>query len=398
MTGAPEVLLGLCSTILVNGTEEPLSEDLKTFYENAYKELGGQGETLIGFCDQVTHEWDLEDFPEKGLRFVGVMSLKANLTFNVVESVSKCRSAGIKIILATGEHPITAVAIARSAGIIDSNEDPYVVTGDELRDMSQREIDKVLERDDVVFARITPTQRWIIVEQCQGNFEEKKATVAAIGHHMQDVPSMKTADVGVALGVAGVDVCKVASDAILRDDDFWSLVMGIEEARMYFRNLKTNFAYNIISIVPDLILFALFFRVEDPADLNIVTILYIVLAALLVPIVSMMCSRHHDPNVMKRQPRNIETDTVLTQNLMLVAVIKKIATLFLSGMVAINMPSIILAWIALRICMSAILSFVAIRKISDLFPSLITLKDDMSLFPSIPIDDTNELEDKKKSE
>jgi len=171
-----------------------------------------------------------------------------------------------------------------------------------------------------------------------------------------------------------------------------SLVMGIEEARLYFKNLKTNFAYNIFSIIPEIILFALFFRVENPADLNIVVVLYIVLTTLLVPIISMVCSKSA-ANVMMRQPRNIDTD-FFTQNMMLIAVIKKISTLLLSGIIAIKMPSIILVWIALRIVMSAILSWVAIQKIADDFPSLITIKDDMSWFPSIQCD-TNDVESKK---
>merc|ERR1711962_840153 len=389
VTGAPETILEQCSTILVDGVERPITEEIKTWFEHVYKELGGNyGETLIGFCDIVTKDWDPEIFPHCGLRFVGVMSLKAKIRPYVYESVPKCHSAGIKIIMATGDHPITAEAIARKVGIIDSEASPYIVTGEEFEDMTIYAIEEALNKDNVIFARITHRQRFIIAE----NLRDKKDIVAITGDNMNDAPSLRISDIGAALGKSGTDVCKTAADVILREDDFTSLVMGIEEARLYFDNLKTNFAYNIFSIIPEVILFALFFRVENPDDLNIVVVLYIVLTTLLAPVISMVCSKS-TANVMKRQPRNLETD-FFTQNVMLIAVIKKISTLLLSGIVAIKMPSIILLSIALRIVMSGILSWVAIQKISDDFPSIITLKDDMSRFPSIKCD-TNDVESKK---
>lgn len=138
MKGAPERILERCSTTLVNGKEVPLDEKLKTQFQDTYEELGGIGERVIGLCDKflpkVKFPYDYpfnaedENFPTKDLRFLGMVSMIDPPRPSVPDAVAKCRSAGIKVIMVTGDHPITATAIARAVGIIsEENETPQEV-------------------------------------------------------------------------------------------------------------------------------------------------------------------------------------------------------------------------------------------------------------------------------
>merc|ERR1712127_851505 len=253
MKGAPERIPERCTSIVVDGTERPLTEDWKNAFETAYMELGGLGERVLGFCDMMLpadkypsgypFDPDEENFPLSGLRFVGLMSMIDPPRAAVPDAVLKCRSAGIKVIMVTGDHPITAKAIARSVGIISEGQetvediairkgvdvkdvDPRearaaVVHGGEIKDLSEKALDEILMfHNEIVFARTSPQQKLIIVEGCQ----RMGAIVAVTGDGVNDSPALKKADIGVAMGIAGSDVSKQAADMILLDDNFASIV------------------------------------------------------------------------------------------------------------------------------------------------------------------------------
>merc|ERR1711953_1297349 len=253
MKGAPERIVDRCSTIIVEGRELPMTEEWKNAFETAYMELGGLGERVLGFCDYMLpadkypsgFPFDADDvnFPLEGLRFVGLMSMIDPPRAAVPDAVSKCRSAGIKVIMVTGDHPITASAIARSVGIISEGNETVddiaqrlgkpvsevnpreanaaVVHGGELKDLSEDQLDEILMyHSEIVFARTSPQQKLIIVEGCQ----RMGAIVAVTGDGVNDSPALKKADIGVAMGIAGSDVSKQAADMILLDDNFASIV------------------------------------------------------------------------------------------------------------------------------------------------------------------------------
>ena len=153
MKGAPERILDRCSTILINGEEKKMSEEWKEAFNNAYMELGGLGERVLGFCDfyldaeqypsGFPFDGEEVNFPLEGLRFVGLMSMIDPPRAAVPDAVTKCRSAGIKVIMVTGDHPITAKAIARSVGIISEGsetvQDIAVRRGRDVKDVNPRE-------------------------------------------------------------------------------------------------------------------------------------------------------------------------------------------------------------------------------------------------------------------
>jgi len=347
MKGAPERILDRCSSINVNGQELNLSDEWKSKFNNAYMELGGLGERVLGFCELelsaskfpagFPFNPDEENFPLSGLKFVGLMSMIDPPRAAVPDAVSKCRSAGIKVIMVTGDHPITAKAIARSVGIISDESrtvedlaeeqgksiqeinprdaNAAVVHGGELKDMTQEILDQILMyHNEIVFARTSPQQKLIIVEGCQ----RMGAIVAVTGDGVNDSPALKKADIGVAMGIAGSDVSKQAADMILLDDNFASIVTGVEEGRLIFDNLKKSIAYTLTSNIPEISPFLLFIIADVPLPLGTVTILCIDLGTDMVPAIS-MAYEGPESDIMKRQPRNPFTDKLVNERLISMA-------------------------------------------------------------------------------
>ena len=343
MKGAPERILARCSTIVINGEEKEMTQDWKDAFNSAYMELGGLGERVLGFCDFMLDEseyptgypFDPDDanFPLDNLRFVGLMSMIDPPRAAVPDAVAKCRSAGIKVIMVTGDHPITAKAIAKSVGIISEGNETVddianrlnipveevnpreahaaVVHGGELKELSEEVLDDILlYHNEIVFARTSPQQKLIIVEGCQ----RMGAIVAVTGDGVNDSPALKKADIGVAMGIAGSDVSKQAADMILLDDNFASIVTGVEEGRLIFDNLKKSIAYTLTSNIPEISPFLLFILADIPLPLGTVTILCIDLGTDMVPAIS-MAYEEAESDIMKRMPRNPFTDKLVNERL-----------------------------------------------------------------------------------
>uniref|UniRef100_A0A8C7FLD1 Sodium/potassium-transporting ATPase subunit alpha n=1 Tax=Oncorhynchus kisutch TaxID=8019 RepID=A0A8C7FLD1_ONCKI len=346
MKGAPERILDRCSTILIQGKEQPLDDELKEAFQKAYEELGGLGERVLGFChfqlpdDQFAEgfQFDCEEvnFPTENLCFVGLMSMIDPPRAAVPDAVGKCRSAGIKVIMVTGDHPITAKAIAKGVGIISEGNETVediaarlkipvsevnprdakacVVHGGELKDLSAEQLDDILaHHTEIVFARTSPQQKLIIVEGCQ----RQGAIVAVTGDGVNDSPALKKADIGVAMGISGSDVSKQAADMILLDDNFASIVTGVEEGRLIFDNLKKSIAYTLTSNIPEISPFLLFIIANIPLPLGTVTILCIDLGTDMVAI--SLAYEEAENDIMKRQPRNPKTDKLVNERLISIA-------------------------------------------------------------------------------
>merc|ERR1712172_408843 len=347
MKGAPERILQRCTSIVIDGTERVMTQEWKDAFESAYMELGGLGERVLGFCDFMLPEDkyprgypfdpDEENFPLSGLRFTGLMSMIDPPRAAVPDAVNKCRSAGIKVIMVTGDHPITAAAIAKSVGIISEGNETVedianrlnipveevnpreahaaVVHGGELKDLGSEQLDDILlYHNEIVFARTSPTQKLQIVEGCQ----RMGAIVAVTGDGVNDSPALKKADIGVAMGIAGSDVSKQAADMILLDDNFASIVTGVEEGRLIFDNLKKSIAYTLTSNIPEISPFLVFILADVPLPLGTVTILCIDLGTDMVPAISMAYEKA-ESNIMKRPPRNPFTDKLVNERLISMA-------------------------------------------------------------------------------
>nr|AFU25689.1 Na+,K+ ATPase alpha-subunit 1A [Oncopeltus fasciatus]CAH1755606.1 Na,K-ATPase alpha 1A [Oncopeltus fasciatus] len=343
MKGAPERILERCSTIFIGGEEKLLDEELRDAFNDAYLELGGLGERVLGFCDfmlppdkfPVGFNFNSEEpnFPLTGMRFVGLISMIDPPRAAVPDAVAKCRSAGIKVIMVTGDHPITAKAIAKSVGIISEgnetvediahrlnipisevnprNAKAAVVHGTELKDITPEQLDEILRyHTEIVFARTSPQQKLIIVEGCQ----RMGAIVAVTGDGVNDSPALKKADIGIAMGISGSDVSKQAADMILLDDNFASIVTGVEEGRLIFDNLKKSIAYTLSSNIPEISPFLANVVLNIPLPLGAVTILCIDLGTDMVPAIS-LAYEEAESDIMKRQPRNPFSDKLVNERL-----------------------------------------------------------------------------------
>nr|ACB20770.2 ouabain-insensitive sodium-ATPase alpha-subunit [Cavia porcellus] len=343
MKGAPERILDRCSSILLHGKEQPLDEELKDAFQNAYLELGGLGERVLGFChlllpdeqfpEGFQFDTDEVNFPLDNLCFVGLISMIDPPRAAVPDAVGKCRSAGIKVIMVTGDHPITAKAIAKGVGIISEGNETVediaarlnipvsqvnprdakacVFYGSDLKDMTSEQVDDILKRHtEIVFARTSRQQKFIIVEGCHS----QGAMEAVTGDGVNDSAIFKKADIGVGRGIAGFDEFKQAADMIILDNNFPSIVTGLEEGRLFLENLKNSFAYTLISNMPEFTPLLFFSSANIPRRLGTFTILCIDLGTDILPAIS-LAYEQAESDIMKRQPKNPKTDKLVNERL-----------------------------------------------------------------------------------
>uniref|UniRef100_H0WNI0 Sodium/potassium-transporting ATPase subunit alpha n=1 Tax=Otolemur garnettii TaxID=30611 RepID=H0WNI0_OTOGA len=331
-----------CSTVMIHGEEQPLDKSTAKAFHMAYMELGGLGERVLGFChlylpadkfpENYSFDIDTMNFPTSNLCFVGLLSMIDPPRSTVPDAVTKCRSAGIKVIMVTGDHPITAKAIAKSVGIISANSETVedianrlnvaveqvnkrpprdakaaVVTGQELKDMSPEQLDEILSNyPEIVFARTSPQQKLIIVEGCQ----RQDAVVAVTGDGVNDSPALKKADIGIAMGIAGSDAAKNAADMVLLDDNFASIVTGVEEGRLIFDNLKKTIAYTLTKNIAELCPFLIYIIVGLPLPIGTITILFIDLGTDIIPSIALAYEKA-ESDIMNRKPRHKKRDRLV---------------------------------------------------------------------------------------
>ncbi|XP_071772883.1 potassium-transporting ATPase alpha chain 1 [Centroberyx gerrardi] len=343
MKGAPERILERCSTILIKGQELPLDEQWKEAFQTAYMDLGGLGERVLGFCHIYLNEKEFPrgysfdsdemNFTTSGLCFAGLISMIDPPRATVPDAVMKCRTAGIRVVMVTGDHPITARAIAANVGIITEGSETVediatrkripveqvnkrdaracVINGGQLKDMTSDELDDALRNHpEMVFARTSPQQKLIIVESCQ----RLGSIVAVTGDGVNDSPALKKADIGIAMGIAGSDAAKNAADMILLDDNFASIVTGVEQGRLIFDNLKKSIAYTLTKNIPELTPYLIYITVSVPLPLGCITILFIELATDIFPSVSLAYEKA-ESDIMHLKPRNPRRDRLVNEAL-----------------------------------------------------------------------------------
>jgi sodium/potassium-transporting ATPase subunit alpha len=264
---------------------------------------------------------------------------------SVPAAVLSCQQAGIRVVMVTGDHPTTAAAIAKMVNIISHDykvvgpkkvvedvdplsgesqsrvADPLadkkearaiVIPGSQFdADTSDAKWQYIFSHDEIVFARTSPQQKLQIVQRFQTMESE---IVAVTGDGVNDAPALKKADIGVAMGIAGTEVSKTAADMILMDDNFASIVNGVEEGRLIFDNLKKSIAYTLSSNIPEIAPFLIFITVQTPLPLSTVLILCIDLGTDMVPAIS-MAWENSEADIMRRPARDSKVDRLVTRKL-----------------------------------------------------------------------------------
>jgi calcium-translocating P-type ATPase len=293
--GAPETVLAACDFVQFDAGVAPLDPVAKTRLLAAQQQMAEAGLRVLAFA----HCAVADGLPneERGMILSGLIGLEDPPRVEVPDAIARCASAGIRIIMVTGDHPHTALAIARQIGLV-KGEQPSVITGDQLRSISPAHLQLALDAKEIVFARVAAEQKMLIVQALR----KKGEIVAVTGDGVNDAPALKTADIGIAMGISGTDVAKEAADLILLDDNFASIVAAIEEGRAVFDNIRKFLTYILSSNIPELVPYLAFVLFRIPLPLTIIQILAVDLGTDMLPALALGAEKP-DPAVMQRPPR-----------------------------------------------------------------------------------------------
>jgi calcium-translocating P-type ATPase len=302
--GAPEQLLPNCSTILwANGQERPLGRDELQAVRHGIEAYAANGLRVLGVADRMLEDGappprHRED-AERDLCFLGLVAMLDPPRREVSDAVARCHEAGIRIIVITGDHPITGAAIAREVGIGDASSP--VLTGAQLEGMSDSELDRLLrEGKEMVFARASPEAKLRIAEALRAEGE----VVAMTGDGVNDAPALRRADIGVAMGRSGTDVAREASTMVLTDDNFATIVTAVEGGRRVYDNIRKFIFYIFAHATPEVAPFIVFALSGGtiPLPLPVLQLLAFDVGTETLPALA-LGREPAEPGLMKRPPR-----------------------------------------------------------------------------------------------
>ncbi|OGR06010.1 MAG: ATPase [Deltaproteobacteria bacterium RIFOXYD12_FULL_50_9] len=285
--GALEVLLPKCTAYLASdNSRQPLTDAVRELTNNQALLLENQAYRVLAVARG-------EKDQEEELLFLGLVAIMDLPRTEVAAAVTTCKQAGIRIMMITGDNPRTAAAIAKTIGLTYDR----LLTGPELEQMSDGELEQILGDKDVLFARMASSQKLRIATALQNNGE----VVAMTGDGVNDAPALKKADIGIAMGLSGTEVAKEAADLVLLDDNFSSIVTAIEEGRTVYFNIKKFVTYVLASNVPEVVPYVLQFFLRIPLPLTVIQILSIDLGSDMLPGVALGCEKP-EKNIMLRPP------------------------------------------------------------------------------------------------
>jgi sodium/potassium-transporting ATPase subunit alpha len=295
--GALQTVLPLCSQVAVGDGIVPINAETRERFLAVQNEMADHGLRVLAFAwcplDVVHDGHGLE----RDMILLGLAGMEDPPRPEVPEAIRKCREAGIKVVMVTGDHPHTALAIGRQIGQVQTAT-PVVITGDRLRQLSAAQLQLALDAPDIIFARVAADQKLHIVRALQ----KKMHVVAVTGDGVNDAPALKTADIGIAMGISGTDVAKETADMILLDDNFASIVAAIEEGRGIYDNIRKFLTYILTSNIPEIVPYLAFALLRIPLPLTVIQILAVDLGTDMLPALGLGADKP-EPGVMKRPPR-----------------------------------------------------------------------------------------------
>ncbi|MBK8989663.1 MAG: cation-translocating P-type ATPase [Chloroflexi bacterium] len=294
--GAPEVILADCDFVLTENGVAPLDSAAREDILAQAQTLAGEALRVLGIASKsnVTLET-----AEQGMTFLGLAGMIDPPRAEAKAAIALCAEAGIRPVMITGDHPLTAQAVARELGLL--HKGGRVVTGAELEEMSDEELGRDVE-DISVYARVSPSHKLRVVTAWQS----RGHIVAMTGDGVNDAPALKKADIGIAMGITGTDVTKEAAAMTLTDDNFASIVAAVEEGRGVFGNIKKYLMYLLSSNIGEIGLMAGSVLLGLPLPLTAVQILYVNLATDGLPALALAVDPP-ETDLMKRQPRDPRT-------------------------------------------------------------------------------------------
>jgi len=326
--GAPEVVIERCSSSHGLRGIEKFSEEQRKKLHEANVEMANDALRVLGVAYKQLHKNEVldENSLERELVFLGLVGMIDPPREEAVEAVEACKRVKIKPVMITGDHKLTAIAIAREIGIY--GEGDMALTGGELEKMSDPDLEKIVERV-TVYARVSPEHKLKIVRA----WKSRGHVVAMTGDGVNDAPALKHADIGVAMGITGTEVSKEASSMVLTDDNFATIVNAIEMGRWIYDNIKKYLTYLLQANLVEIVILSGIVLAGYPLPLLPAAILYINLATDGFPAIALGIGPP-DPDIMKRPPRNPK-ETIFTKDV----------KLFLFRAVLIETPLILWAYL-----------------------------------------------------
>jgi calcium-translocating P-type ATPase len=295
--GAPEAVLPLCRRINIRGETLALEDNLRAQVTKEQVAMAARGLRVLALATRKVPAGCKGEALEQELTFEGLVALADPPRAEVPEAVRRCRVAGIKIIMVTGDHPETAAAIAREIGLLNSDQ-PEIITGENIRRLSDAALQLALDAPDVAFARVTAEDKLRIVKA----LIRKGHVVAVTGDGVNDAPALKAAHIGIAMGIAGTDVAKQSADVVLLDDNFASIVNGIEEGRAVFANIRRFLTYVLVHNVAQLVPYLAFVLFRIPLPLTPIQALCVDMGTDSLTALGLGSQRGH-PQAMRLPPR-----------------------------------------------------------------------------------------------
>jgi P-type Ca2+ transporter type 2C len=297
--GAPREVLSLCTHILTGDGVMPFTPELAARVGEENDRYARDGLRVLAVASrEITsprEEWSAETV-ERDLTLLGLMAMMDPPRPQVADAVRQAHSAGIRLVMVTGDYGLTAESIARKIGMIET-ERPRIVTGAELEQLSDADLRFALQRGEILFARVAPEQKMRIV----GAFKDLGETVAVTGDGVNDAPALKRADIGVAMGITGTDVAKEAAELVLTDDNFATIIAAVEQGRAVYDNIKKFLSYFISANAAELVPFVAMVMFGIPLPLTVLQLLAIDLGAEQLPALALGTERP-EPGVMDRSP------------------------------------------------------------------------------------------------
>jgi Ca2+-transporting ATPase len=294
--GAPNVVLDKCDKYLVNSSIEDLNEDAKEEFANINHKMGREGLRVLGVAYKKKEKEDISDDIEDNLIFLGFAGIMDPPRSDVKESIATAKKAGVRTIMITGDQSDTAYAIGKMVGIGDDTQKP--ITGSQLKKFNLNELEEKI-RNNSIFARVSPKDKLDIIDALNGNNE----VTAMTGDGVNDAPALKKADIGVSMGQRGTAVAKEASDMVLLDDRFGTIVDAIKQGRVIFDNIQKFIHFLFSCNLSEIMFIFLGILFQLPTPLLALQILWLNLVTDVFPAL-VMAWEEPEANIMNKPPRD----------------------------------------------------------------------------------------------
>lgn len=306
--GAPREILDSCRQVYSENDFIEIDDDLRRGIMDANDQFARDGLRVLAVAQRELPEDVAEYLPETvetDMVFLGLVAMMDPPRPEVADAVKKCKSAGIRIFMITGDYGLTAESIARKIGIV-SGSNPRIINGFELNNLSDEELKEALS-GEVIFARVAPENKLRVVSALQ----EMGNIVAVTGDGVNDAPALKKANIGVAMGISGSDVAKEAASMILADDNFASIINAIEEGRTVYSNIRKFCTYIFTSNAPEAVPFIIFAFSGGriPLAINVMHVLSVDLGTDMIPALG-LGAEPPEPGIMDHPPRSLNEHVI----------------------------------------------------------------------------------------